>query len=121
MSKETKSRLADETGQYFSASNPVPTRPASGRAIMSKATLSLDDSSAVPLTSPPAGALSADIFVGGGDVRVWPTGDNPTSTEGVLFQDGAAFTLESAAEISGFRAIGVAAGVTVTLQILYYQ
>jgi hypothetical protein len=62
-------------------------------------------------------ALRAFGTVEGGSVRLWYSGDTPTSSTGHLVQAGQWFKLETANEVMNFQVIAVSATATVTLTI----
>ncbi|MEK8128651.1 hypothetical protein WMW72_12110 [Paenibacillus filicis] len=70
------------------------------------------------LASIPAGATQAVISVEGGDIRYWRKDDPPPSaTSGHPVKAGAEFTLDSAAQLAGFRAYPVSGSPV--LQVSY--
>jgi hypothetical protein len=60
-------------------------------------------------------ATQAFGTVEGGSVRLWYSGDTPTSSTGHLVQAGQWFKLENANEVMNFQVIAVSATATVTL------
>lgn len=70
------------------------------------------------LPSPPAGALRALVTIEGGRIRASVAGAAASATAGLPFGDKEQLELESPAEIAGFSAYAIDAGVK--LHIIYY-
>lgn len=66
----------------------------------------------------PAGALRAQVFIEGGRLRVKVAGTAASALDGILWDDGDAFELESPGELTGFTAYALEDGVK--LHIVFY-
>ncbi|WP_132312531.1 hypothetical protein [Paenibacillus sp. BK033] len=81
-----------------------------------KATISLSNI-AVGLGTVPTGATQAYITTESADIRFWVDGSTPTTSQGHLVLAGEQIILDSAGQLSNFKAITVSG--TATLQVTY--
>lgn len=99
-----------------SDTDPMPTK-LTGSNALNKETLSVSGS-AIGFAAIPSGTRKAFVTTEAADIRFWVNGSNPTITQGHLVKAGGAFELDSADQITNFKAIAVSG--TATLQVSYF-
>jgi hypothetical protein len=121
MAKPVLAHLADPNRNLHSDTNPLAVRPfpVDDVIIQGQATIEVTSSSVVSLSNLPTTARGALISVDGGNIRMWPTGQNPTPSSGLRLGDTAMFYLDTRRQLENFRVIAEA--VTVTLYVAYFE
>ena len=110
--------IFDQRGRPIDDNNPFPVT-VEGSSTLGRESLVFTGGSVASLQSIPAAAKEAFGVVEGAAIRVWADGgSDPTTTDGILYNDGDSITILTADDLTNFRAVSVD-GNQVTIHLLY--